>query len=259
MRVLVASLMLCANMAGAEPDCAESPLAHPSHLLAYEPVGGAAMLPGEASATVAAAPWQEVVISPRPALRPCKFRNFALGRERMRQRGAVCGDWTILGETLKSFSGKYRGCGIADPVRVRRVSDVYLSQLALMDCMTAVTLKTWIETTAKPAFADQGGGLKGLRLAGHYSCRTQNNLPRARISEHARGRAIDISAFVLWDGTEITVGNGWNAEDSGDVLRKLHAGACGLFGTVLGPNSDRFHKGHFHFDTARRRSGPLCR
>lgn len=204
-------------------------------------------------------PGQEVLTSLRPELRPCKFRKIALGREQMRQRGAVCGDWTFLGTTRKPFSGKYRGCGIANPVQVRVISDVFFSQLALMDCETAVTFKTWIENTAKPAFADKGGGLKGLRLAGHYSWKTQNSQPLARLSEHARGRAIDVSAFVLMDGTVVTVGDGWGADNARGAMRRLHSGACGLFGTVLGPDADWFHKWHFHFDTARRRSGPVCR
>ena len=139
------------------------------------------------------------------------------------------------------------------------VSGVGLNQFALMDCETAITLKTWIEVVAKPAFADVGGGLIGLRLVGHYSCRTQNNKIRARLSEHARGRAIDISAFILADGSVLSVRDGWDAENSNDVLRQLHGGACGLFGTVLGPEADQYHKDHFHFDTARRSSGPVCR
>nr|WP_321249786.1 extensin family protein [uncultured Ruegeria sp.] len=255
-RGLVALLVLWAAAAHAEPDCAESPVRNAVDLVAFEID---ALESDKASDLPAETPGTEVTESRRPQLRPCKFRNIALGRERMRNRGAVCKDWTILGETLKQISGPYRGCRIANPVRVRKISDVALSQLALMDCETAITLKTWIENTAKPAFADQGGGLKGMRLAGHYACRTQNNRPRARLSEHARGRAVDISSFVLWDGTIITVGDGWTDEDNSDVLRKLHKGACGLFGTVLGPDSDRFHKGHFHFDTARRGGGPLCR
>jgi hypothetical protein len=39
----------------------------------------------------------------------------------------------------------------------------------------------------------------------------------------------------------------------------MHKAACGPFGTVLGPNSNRFHQDHFHFDTARYRSGSYCR
>ncbi|WP_085821791.1 extensin family protein [Ruegeria meonggei] len=31
------------------------------------------------------------------------------------------------------------------------------------------------------------------------------------------------------------------------------------FFLALRPDSDRFHQGHFHFDTARRRSGSICR
>ena len=43
------------------------------------------------------------------------------------------------------------------------------------------------------------------------------------------------------------------------AMRKMHRTACGPFGTVLGPDSDRFHRDHFHFDTAKYRSGPFCR
>lgn len=257
MRVLTPLFILCAGMASAAPDCEEPVQAQPHELVAYDPSAELDVLLEEDA--VATPPKRELTVSPRPRLRPCKFRQIEVGRERMRDRGAVCGDWTILGETRKPFRGKYRGCGIADPVRIRVVSDVFLSQLALMDCETAITLKTWLENTAKPTFADQGGGLKGIRLAGHYACKTQNNQPRARISEHARGRAIDISSFILMDGTVITVRDGWTAEDTSDAMRELHAGACGLFGTVLGPDADRYHKGHFHFDTARRRGGSVCR
>ena len=259
MRGLIAILTLCAGMAHAAPDCAEGSRTPPSEILAVAIPGDFGIASEDEPAKFSTTRGQEVLTSVRPRLRPCRFQKFELGREQMRNRGAVCGDWTIQGTPRKPFTGKYRGCGIANPVQVRKVSDIFLSQLALMDCETAVTFKTWLENTAKPAFADQGGGLKGLRLAGHYSCKTQNNRPRARLSEHARGRAIDISAFVLHDGTIITVGGGWNDENSREVMRELHSGACGLFGTVLGPDADRFHKGHFHFDTARRHSGAVCR
>ncbi len=256
MRVLALSFIVCAGIASAAPDCEEPAQAQPHELVALEPPVELDVIIEEA---VDGPPKRELTVSARPRLRPCKFRQIEIGRDRMRQRGAVCGDWTILGENRKPFTGKFRECGIADPVLIRMVSNIFLSQLALMDCKTAITLKTWLENTAKPAFADQGGGLKGIRLAGHYACKTQNNQPRARISEHARGRAIDISSFILMDGTVITVLDGWGDEGSSDVMRELHAGACGLFGTVLGPDADHNHKGHFHLDTARRGKGPVCR
>ncbi len=257
MRVLVPLFILCAGMASAAPDCEEPAQAQSLGVVAYEPPEDLAIIPWEEAA--AANPKRELTASLRPRLRPCKFRQFEIGREKMRERGAVCSDWTIIGENRKPFSGKLRGCGIAEPVRISSVSDVLLSQLAVMDCKTAVTLKTWLENTAKPAFADQGGGLKGLRLSGHYACKKQNNKARGRLSEHAKGRAIDISSFILMDGTVITVRDGWANKGTNEVMRELHAGACGLFGTVLGPDADRYHKDHFHFDTARRRSGSICR
>jgi hypothetical protein len=44
------------------------------------------------------------------------------------------------------------------------------------------------------------------------------------------------------------------------ALRRMRAGACGIFRTTLGPGSDRFHADHFHFDMAQHRSGgTFCR
>jgi hypothetical protein len=41
-------------------------------------------------------------------------------------------------------------------------------------------------------------------------------------------------------------------------LRRLHKGACGVFGTVLGPEANEAHRDHFHFDLAHRRSSSFC-
>lgn len=41
-------------------------------------------------------------------------------------------------------------------------------------------------------------------------------------------------------------------------LRQLHKGACGVFGTVLGPEANEAHRDHFHFDLAHRRSKAFC-
>ena len=44
----------------------------------------------------------------------------------------------------------------------------------------------------------------------------------------------------------------------GQFLRRLHMGACGVFGTVLGPEANEAHRDHFHFDLAQRRHSALC-
>jgi hypothetical protein len=41
-------------------------------------------------------------------------------------------------------------------------------------------------------------------------------------------------------------------------LRRLHQGACGVFGTVLGPEANEAHRSHFHLDMKERKSGAVC-
>lgn len=197
------------------------------------------------------------------SLRPL-FRSPAAAKEgkkqrRLREKGAVCGDVAIQGERVGAVKGRIAGCGVADAVRVRSVSGIQLSQKSVMDCQTAAALKSWLEGSAKPALSRKGGGLKSLRVAAHYACRTRNSRKGARISEHGKGRAIDISGFRLQSGKEISVLQGWNAPETRKAMRRMHRDDCGPFGTVLGPNADKFHRDHFHFDTARYRSGSYCR
>lgn len=149
-------------------------------------------------------------------------------------------------------------CGVSDAYRVQSVAGVQLSQSAILNRRTLDQLEIWLRDHAIPAIGKQGGGLVAITVPSHYACRTRNSIPGARLSEHARGRAIDISAFVLADGSRLTVLNDWSGANS-RVMRRLHASACGPFGTVLGPNSDRHHRDHFHFDVADYRSGPYCR
>jgi hypothetical protein len=41
-------------------------------------------------------------------------------------------------------------------------------------------------------------------------------------------------------------------------LRRLHAGACGPFGTVLGPEANEAHRDHLHLDLAPRKRTAFC-
>lgn len=173
--------------------------------------------------------------------------------------GGLCGDRALAGVTVGWVPGELKGCGIEDAVRLQSVAGVRLTQGALIDCPTAKALKTWVSKSAKPAVGRRGGGVEGLRVAAHYSCRTRNNVPGAPISEHGRGKAIDISAVLLKDGSEITVLDGWGKGRDGKALRKMRKAACGVFGTVLGPGSDGYHRDHFHFDTRRHRGAGYCR
>ncbi|MDZ7709270.1 MAG: extensin family protein [Roseovarius sp.] len=181
------------------------------------------------------------------------------GGDSVTRGGGLCGDPGLEGTLSGLVADPVSGCGIDDAVRLTSVHGVRLSQPATLDCRTARTLGDWVEQSARPEVGRMGGGLSGLRVAAHYVCRTRNHQRGTRISEHGKGRAIDISALQLRDGSEISVLGDWGQGPNGRVLRRVHRQACGPFGTVLGPGSDGFHQDHLHFDTARHRGGAYCR
>jgi hypothetical protein len=172
-------------------------------------------------------------------------------REAKSMKGAVCGVASIKGEEIKPIGSKVRGCGVEDPVAVTSIAGVRLSQTATVDCSIAKAMNSWVEEVAQPAF---DGRLVELQVAAHYVCRSRNNVKGAKISEHGKGRAIDISGFVLSNGKVLTV-----ARDYNRLLRRIYKAACGYFRTTLGPGSDGYHEDHFHFDTSARSGGAYCR
>ncbi len=194
----------------------------------------------------------------RPMLRTPDFVERIMSKKRELRKGQVCGNIDIQGEKVGRVPGRIKACGIEDAVSIRSVSGVRLSQASLMDCTTAQALNTWVDKGVKPAFKKRGPVVE-MKVAAHYACRTRNHKPGAKISEHGKGRAIDISAFTMSDGEVITVLKGWRHGNTRDMLCKVHRAACGPFGTVLGPEADRAHQDHFHFDTARYRGGAYCR
>ncbi len=86
---------------------------------------------------------------------------------------------------------------------------------------------------------------------GTYACRNVYNRAEGRLSEHARANAIDVTAFVLADGTVINVERDWNSSrqpQKAAFLRDIHQGACQAFNVVFGPGHNAAHANHFHFD-----------
>ena len=193
-----------------------------------------------------------------PIVRPAKITQQAVERELARKRGQVCGDPAIQGQAIGAVPGR-GSCGIDSAVRVKSVAGVTLTPNPTIDCRTASALKAWVAQGAKPAVGQIGGGVRSLRVVSHYACRNRNSASSGRLSEHAFGRAIDIAGIGLTNGQEITVLTDWGRGDRGRALRSMWRAACGPFGTVLGPEANRFHRDHFHFDTARYRSGSYCR
>jgi hypothetical protein len=151
-------------------------------------------------------------------------------------------------------------CGIDNPVAVSALDGgkITFTTKAIIDCHLAERLANWVNDEVKPKVrADFGADLTGLRIAASYACRTRDSIPDAKLSEHAHGNAIDISAFRVGDRW-VDVEKGWASEgEDATFLADTRKSACGPFTTVLGPGSDSYHANHFHLDMIQRRTaGP---
>jgi hypothetical protein len=154
-----------------------------------------------------------------------------------------------------SLGGPLRGCGASRPLRVAALDHgrISFSNTATVRCPMVPALETWSRDVMMPAATRYlGSPVTRLRVVASYACRTRNSRPGAKLSEHGRANAIDIAGFELADGRVITLKRGWWGNRSERLfLRAVHKGACRMFSTVLGPDSDRYHHDHFHFDLAR--------
>ncbi|MCA1367780.1 extensin family protein [Bradyrhizobium sp. BRP14] len=153
-----------------------------------------------------------------------------------------------------------KGCGIDKPIDVDAIlPDVALKPEGMMRCETALALARWTKETATPAAKAAFGpdtGIAALNQASTYVCRLRNNGTTGKISEHARGNAVDIASFTLADGKIIEIQP--RDEDgtmAGAFQRAVTASACLYFTTVLDPGSDEAHEDHLHLDVIERKNG----
>lgn len=181
-------------------------------------------------------------------------RNPQTPEALMPKKGSVCGDPAIRGRTLAPVVSRVKGCGIDAPVEVTQIAGIKLSQPATVTCETAQAARHWIETGLQPAFARDP--VKVLHIAGSYVCRPRNGIRGNKVSEHGRGKALDISGFTLTSGKVLSVAGDYRRSKP---IKAAHKAACGPFGTTLGPGSDGHHEDHLHFDVARHRNGGYCR
>lgn len=183
-------------------------------------------------------------------------RKPELRSPRQYSSGSVCNDSAIQGTAIPTIRGAQPGCGIENPVRITAVDGISLSMPATLDCDTARALRIWVTKAVQPAFGRDN--VVALEVAAHYACRSRNNIRGEKISEHGRGKAIDIAGFKLASGEIITVLDDYKSRQ-GKPIRTAHKRACGIFGTTLGPGSDGYHENHIHLDTAQYRGGPYCK
>jgi hypothetical protein len=149
------------------------------------------------------------------------------------------------------------GCGIAAPVTLSAVlltdgTKVPFEPPSLIRCDLAETLGAWFREDVAPAVQSAGGLAKILGSNG-YECRTRNHVPGAKLSEHAKGNALDVRGIVLRNGQTILIRK--DAPQKPAFLARMKVTACARFTTVLGPGADAAHAAHLHVDLEQRHHG----
>lgn len=169
------------------------------------------------------------------------------------------------------------GCGFANAVRIERTS-VGVGEPFSLSCRAALSLAMWERHVLQDAaLAHLGARVESIEHFGSYACRNLYGEQGRRRSQHASADALDIAGFVLADGRRIRVAGDWRprrqatdgaTENVGErandaasspearFLRAVHDGACRYFDAVLGPEYNRAHFDHFHFD---RSAARICR
>jgi hypothetical protein len=71
---------------------------------------------------------------------------------------------------------------------------------------------------------------------------------------HKAGFKTDERARPTLVATALTAAN----TNEALFLKRLHRGACTVFGTVLGPEANEAHRNHFHFDVKERKHRGVC-
>lgn len=147
-----------------------------------------------------------------------------------------------------------QGCRLSSAIELTAVptafGDVGVSGNPAMLCSFVRQFSDWVRDVGAPlTLAYTGQKLWRIEVGSSFRCSARYDKPGQVPSEHAKGDAIDIFAFVLADNRSLHV----KPEESDtpverDLIRVLRTTACAYFTTVLGPGTDPAHAEHFHFD-----------
>ncbi|MQB37940.1 extensin [Agrobacterium tumefaciens] len=165
---------------------------------------------------------------------------------------------------LEPIRDAEQGCGIEAPVELSVVlPGIKLEPSGTMRCETALALSRWTKEMMLPAaaLALPEKKVTAIANASTYICRNRNSAENGKISEHAKGNAVDISTISFDKGEPLVMKP--RVEDGtpeGAFQRTITAAACLFFRTVLSPGSDATHQDHLHLDVLERKGGYLyCR
>lgn len=110
--------------------------------------------------------------------------------------------------TEKSPINQSGSCRIDNPIEVSGFNSgsIAFKPAATLNCQVTEAFARWIKGDLQPsARLRYLSGVNTIHNAGGYSCRTMNHRRGAKMSEHSRGNAIDVTRIVLNNGKSITV------------------------------------------------------
>lgn len=148
------------------------------------------------------------------------------------------------------------GCGGEDLVRLEAIvlpdaRRVQVKPAAILRCAMASELADWIRKDIAPLAVSLGSTITDLDNFDSFECRGRNRVVGARLSEHGRANALDVRAFKLANGRNISLTDRTVPRELRETV--LHS-VCARFSTVLGPTSDWYHEDHIHLDLMERRN-----
>lgn len=148
-------------------------------------------------------------------------------------------------------------CGGRDMVEMNAVvlpnrREIEIRPTAVLRCPMAESFAAWIRDEVSADAATLGTKLRDVETYGSYACRGRNGVADAKLSEHAKGNAIDVRSLVLAGGRHIELADMTVAKSLREELRDS---ACHRFTTVLGPGADSHHNSHIHLDILERTHG----
>ena len=150
-----------------------------------------------------------------------------------------------------SADGAETRCPLDETLRLKRSLTPYNAAPLRMTCHQMAALHIWERHVLRPQAEKLfDSPLRQIETFGSFSCRNISGT-RTR-SQHSYANAIDISGFILEDGTRIRVrDHSRERSKAGKYLNRVHKKACRLFSVTLGPDYDAAHADHFHLDMGR--------
>ncbi|MGZ2455298.1 MULTISPECIES: extensin family protein [Rhizobium] len=239
------------------PSQPSTPGAEPAQPAPAEPMQGPPLPPGKLES-----PQTPTEENKPPAEQTLEEQHLTIEPESDTEHAECTAALRALGvvfkETPRIDDGN--GCGIDKPIIVSEaLPGISLKPEATLRCPAALALARWMKDSVIPAASaalPEQGRITTVNQATAYMCRLRNGAGTGKISEHARGNAIDIASFHFEKGEDVAVRS--RREDptlTGAFQRTVSAAGCLYFTTVLDPESDAAHETHFHLDVIERKGG----